>query len=62
MDQPTFGYIPTLGGGTPTTRVYRSIDPTAGTGGGLTRIKAETAYETLISAPSMGFLWTSVLS
>ncbi len=62
MDQPTFGYIPTLGGGTPTTRVYRSVDPTAGTGGGLTRIKAETAYETLISAPSMGFLWTSVLS
>jgi hypothetical protein len=62
MDQPTFGYLPTMGGGAPTTRIYRSIDPNMGTGAGVTRIKGETAYKPLISAPTMGYLWTSVLT
>ncbi len=62
MDSPTLGYIPTLGGGAPTTRVYRWTDSNVGTGGGATHIKAETAYGVLVSAPSMGFLWTSVVS
>jgi len=62
MDQPTLGYIPTLGGGSPTTRVYQWTDQNYGTGGGVQRIKAETAYGVLISAASMGFLWTSVVS
>ncbi len=62
MDQPTLGYIPTLGGGTPTTRIYKSTDANFGTGAGVTRIKAETAYDVLISAPTMAYLWTSVLT
>ncbi len=62
MDQPTLGYIPTLGGGAPTTRIYKHVDQNAGTGAGVTRIKAETAYGVLVSAPTMGYLWTSVLS
>ncbi len=62
MDQPTLGYIPTLGGGSPTTRIYKSVVPTVGTGGGVTHIKGETAYGILVSAPSMAVLGTSVLS
>lgn len=63
MDSPTLGYLPTLGGGgAPTTRVYRWTDQNVGTGGGATHIKAETAYGVLVSAPDMGFLWTSVVS
>ncbi len=62
MDQPTLGYLPTMGGGSPTTRIYRHVDPNVGTGGGVTRIKGETTYKPLISAPTMGYLWTSVLT
>ncbi len=63
MDQPTLGYLPTRGGaGSPSTRVYRSVVPNIGTGGGATHIKAETDYGILVSAPSMSFLFTSVLS
>lgn len=62
MDQPTLGYLPTMGGGAPVMRTYRWTDQNYGTGGGVTNIKVETAYKPLISAPSMGFLWTSVLS
>ncbi len=62
MDQPTLGYLPTLGGGSPTTRVTKWTDQNFGTGNGVTRIKAETAYGVLVSAPTMGYLWTSVLS
>jgi hypothetical protein len=62
MDQPTLGYLPTLGGGAPATRVSKWTDQNFGTGGGVTRIKAETAYGVLVSAPTMAHLWTSVLS
>ncbi len=62
MDQPTLGYLPTMGGGVPTMRTYRWVDQNYGTEGGVTRIKVETAYAPLISAPDMAFLWTSVLS
>lgn len=62
MDQPTLGYLPTLGGGPPTTRIYKHVDANAGTGAGVTRIKAETAYSILVSAPTMAYLWTSVLT
>lgn len=62
MDQPTLGYLPTLGGGVPSTRIYRHVDPNMGTGAGVTRIKGETAYGVLVSAPTMGYLWTSVLT
>ena len=62
MDQPTFGYLPTLGGGSPATQVYRAVDPFRGTGSGSTVLKAETAYGALVSAASMGYYWTSVLS
>ncbi len=62
MDQPTLGYIATLGGGAPTTRIYKHTDNNFGTGNGVTRIKAETAYSVLVSAPTMGYLWTSVLT
>jgi hypothetical protein len=62
MDQPTIGYLPTMGGGQPTMQTYRWVEPGRGTAGGVTNIKVETHYKPLISAPSMGFLWTSVLS
>ncbi len=62
MDQPTLGYVPVMGGGVPETRIYKWTDHNSGTGNGLTRIKGETAYVPLISAPSMGYLWTSVLT
>ncbi len=62
MDSPTLGYLPTLGGGAPATRIYKHVDQAYGTGGGVTRIKAETAYDVLVSAPTMAYLWTSVLS
>ncbi len=62
MNSPTLGYIPTLGGGSPATRIYQWVDQNVGTGGGATHIKGETAYGVLVSAASMGFLWTSVVS
>lgn len=64
MDSPTLGYLPTLGGGGagPSMRTFRWVDQNYGTGGGVTRVKVETAYGILISAPDMAFLWTSVLS
>ncbi len=62
MDQPTLGYLPTMGGGVPSLRTYKWLDQNYGTEGGVTRIKVETAYKPLISAPNMAFLWTSVLS
>jgi hypothetical protein len=62
MDQPTFGYLPTMGGGAPSMQTYRWVEPGRGTGGGVTNIKVETAYKPLLSAPSMAFAWTSVLS
>ncbi len=60
MDQPTFGYLPTMG--PQPMRTYRSTNPSYGTGAGVTEIKVESAYAPLISAPEMAFLWTSVLS
>jgi hypothetical protein len=62
MDSPTLGYLPTLaGGGVPAARMYKWVDQNAGTGGGVTRIKGENAYGVLVSAPTMAYLWTSVL-
>lgn len=63
MDQPTLGYMPTLAGpNTPPYRVYTSIDPLHGTGEGHEVVKVETAYGTLISAPSMAFLWKNAVA
>lgn len=63
MDQPTLGYLPTLAGPVvPPYRVYTSRDPMRGTGAGREFIKCETTYGTLVSAPSMGFLWINAVA
>jgi hypothetical protein len=63
MDQPTLGYIPTLGGpAMPPFRVYTSRDPMRGTGAGREFIKCETTYGVLVSAPAMGFLWINAVA
>jgi hypothetical protein len=63
MDQPTLGYLPTYGGGSvPTMRTFSWVDQNYGTGSGVRRIKVETAYSVLLSAPSMGFLFTNCVT
>lgn len=64
MDQPTLGYLPTLGGGASgfPYRVYTSLDSMRGTGAGREFIKVETTYGILVSAPSMAYLWKAAVT
>jgi hypothetical protein len=63
MDSPTLGYLPTLAGpAIPPFRVYTARDSMRGTGQGREFIKCETVYGVLVSAPSMGFLWTTAVA
>jgi hypothetical protein len=62
MDQPTLGYLPRLAMGGNPWRVYTSRDPMRGTGAGREFIKVETTYAPLVSAPAMGFLWTTAVA
>jgi hypothetical protein len=63
MDQPTLGYLPTLGGGgAPTRRVFTATDPFRGTGAGREFLKVEMTYGVLVSAPTMGYLWKAAVA
>jgi hypothetical protein len=58
MQLPTFGaWAVSTEGGKKIWRTYEMLDPSAGTGDGMTWIKVEGTYDLIVQASQLGYLW-----